>query len=652
MMKTATAVILAALPALANPPTDTAPLSGTPQIPAGAAEAPADLSGKAPTPKPPIAPPAGSPSSPSAAQAPQPAPQSTNPTAQAPQEQTPQEPSPEARTPQGAPPAAQAQPPTPQTNGQANQATPPDTPSGDRAAPPPESPVLQASVAEASDAPTSPELSSTAAQTPGTTDQARPAPTASPQQTAVTGDLTAAYRGIVKIEVAIRMPDYSRPWMTGRYGTGNGTGFMVDKGLFMTNAHVVANAERIYLSPYTDARKIPARVKFVAHDCDLALVEIDDTSAFEGVPCLQFSDNLPRLEDTVRAIGYPIGGSRLSVTRGIVSRIDAIPYSHPRNEMHMAVQIDAAVNPGNSGGPILMGNKVVGVAFQGLTNANATGYMIPTPVIKRFLKDVSDGRYDEYVDLGASFFPLENEALRRHYGLPQTPVGVVVGEVLQGSSADGVLQVGDVVLAVDGLPVDSSAMIILEGQRVQLEELAERAFKGDQVTFSILRQGEPMTVTATLHSLPGKDINLYAYDRQPRYVQFAGLIFQPLNLNVALTHKLDMKNFLVELDKFIHRGGAVVKDDLVIITDILKDEVNARLGQVTNNLVTKVNGVEVKGLRHLYELLYPEDPDARPPYTVIELSGKGRPIVIDNATVESANARISGNYGVNAPARL
>ena len=161
-----------------------------------------------------------------------------------------------------------------------------------------------------------------------------------------------------------------------------------------------------------------------------------------------------------------------------------------------------------------------------------------------------------------------------------------------------------------------------------------------------------MTVTATLRSLPGKDINLYAYDRQPRYVQFAGLIFQPLNLNVALAHKLDMKNFLVELDKFIHRGGAVVKDDLVIITDILKDEVNARLGQVTNNLVTKVNGVEVKGLRHLYELLYPEDPDARPPYTVIELSGKGRPIVIDNATVESANARISGNYGVNAPARL
>lgn len=448
------------------------------------------------------------------------------------------------------------------------------------------------------------------------------------------------------------MPDYSRPWLTGRYGTGNGTGFMVDKGLFMTNAHVVANAERIYLSPYTDSRKIPARVKFVAHDCDLALVEIDDTTAFEGVPCLQFSDTLPRLEDTVRAIGYPIGGSRLSVTRGIVSRIDAIPYSHPRNEMHMAVQIDAAINPGNSGGPILMGDKVVGVAFQGLTNANSTGYMIPIPVIKRFLKDVSDGHYDQYVDLGASFFPLENEALRRYYGLPQAPMGVVVGEVLKGSSADGVLRIGDVVLEVNGLPVDSSAMIMLDGQRVLLEELAERAFKGDQVTFSILRQGEAMTVTATLHGLPGKDINLYTYDKQPRYIQFAGLIFQPLNLNVALAHKLDMKNFLVELDKFMHRGGAVVKEDLVIITDILKDEVNARLGNINNSLVTKVNGVEVNGLRHLYELLYPEDPSSRPPYTVIELSNGGRPIVIDNGTVDNANTRISGNYGISEPARL
>ena len=138
--------------------------------------------------------------------------------------------------------------------------------------------------------------------------------------------VTAAYRGIVKIEVAKRLPDYKIPWQAGQFGRGSGTGFMVAPGVFMTNAHVVADAERIYVSPYADARKIPAKVKYVAHDADLALVEVEDSSAFADVPYLEFSKSMPHLEDEVRAIGYPIGGNRLSVTRGIISRIDTIPY--------------------------------------------------------------------------------------------------------------------------------------------------------------------------------------------------------------------------------------------------------------------------------------------------------------------------------------
>lgn len=461
-----------------------------------------------------------------------------------------------------------------------------------------------------------------------------------------------AYRGIVKIEVAVRMPDYSKPWQSGAFGRGNGTGFMVGKGLFMTNAHVVANAERIYISPYADARKIPAHVKYVAHDCDLALVEVDELDAFADVPCLEFSDSLPKLEDTVRAIGYPIGGSRLSVTRGIVSRIESIPYSHPRNIAHLTVQIDAAINPGNSGGPVLLGDKVVGVAFQGLLEANSTGYMIPMPVIKRFLKDIEDGVYDQYVDLGAVFFSLENPAMRAHYKLPQQPVGVVVSDIAKGGSCDGVLQVGDIVLAVNDCPVDSSAMIELDGERMQLEELAERSFKGEQVRFRILRDGKPQEVVATLKAAPGKSVNTFYCDVQPRYVQFGGLIFQPLDLNVVAARRIDVKEYLVEINKFMARGDSLKKKDLILITEVLTDEVNARFGgRVTNSMVSKVNGVEVTSLDQLAELLYPKD-GKRPDYTVIEVVGGDRPIIIDNATIDAANERISTGYGIPAPARL
>ena len=473
-----------------------------------------------------------------------------------------------------------------------------------------------------------------------------------PEPQAPAASLASAYRGIVKVEVVNRTPDYETPWQSGNFGRGTGTGFLVAPGRFMTNAHVVANAEKIDISLYADARRIPARVKFVAHDADLALLEIDDTSAFEGVPCLEFSEELPQLEDTVRAIGYPVGGNRLSVTRGIVSRIDTIPYAHTRNIAHMALQVDAAINPGNSGGPVLKGDKVIGVAFQGLLQANSTGYVIPMPVIRHFMQDVQDGRYDGYVEMGAQLMPMENKAMRRHYDLPDNGLGCLVADVVKGSACDGALQPGDVVMAVNGLPVDCTAMIELDGVRVRLEELAERAFAGDKIHFTILREGQVMETEASLAPLPSIRVLSRRYDEQPRYVVFAGMVFQPLEFNVVQAHQVSSADVMVELDRFTRGGESCVKDDLVLLTRTLPDEVNVRLTNTGRNLVTRVNGVEVKGLAHLHSLLYPAEGEPRPDYTVIELADAPRPLVIDNAAVDAANGRIAERYNIPAAARL
>lgn len=482
--------------------------------------------------------------------------------------------------------------------------------------------------------------------------QAQPVPVEQQTQGAAEKDVTSAYRGIVKIEVANSMPDYCVPWRAGRFGRGNGTGFMVAPGVFMTNAHVVANAQRIYVSPHTGAQKIPARVKYVAHDADLALVEIDDKSAFEDVPYLEFSDALPHLEDEVRAVGYPIGGNRLSVTRGIISRIDTIPYAHPQNDSHLIVQIDAAINPGNSGGPVLLGDKVVGVAFQGLRMANSTGYMIPIPVIRHFLQDVEDGRYDHYVEIGATFFATDNPAMRRRLGLKNDGMGAVVGEVARGSSSDGQLEVGDVVLAVNGYPVDGSAMIELDGERVKLEEIAERSFSGDVLSFSILRDGVRKEVKVKLQPFRAMDITGNVYDELPRYVHFAGLIFQPLQRNVAVENHLNSPGMITEMDDFIRGGGSTKKEDIVVLTDVLSDEVNARFTHYGSRIVTKVNGQEVKGLSHLFSLLYPENDGERPEYVVIEFKDAARPFVVETAALKAAHARIMAGYNIPEPARL
>lgn len=478
------------------------------------------------------------------------------------------------------------------------------------------------------------------AEQPAETPAAEPAPA----EAASANDVRAAYRGIVKVEVAVRTPDFAIPWNSGEYGRGNGTGFMVAPGLFLTNAHVVSNAERILIAPYGDARKIPATVKFVAHDADLALLEVADKAAFADVPCLRIGEGLPELEDTVRAVGYPMGGNRLSVTRGIVSRIDNVPYSHTMNGEHLAVQIDAAINPGNSGGPVLKGDEVVGVAFQGLRNANATGYMIPVPVIRHFLKDIEDGHYDGYVELGASFAETVNPAMRRHYGLSDDGVGCVVSDVAKGTSCDGKLQPGDVVLAVQGHPVDSAAMIELDGVRVSLVELAERAFNGDVLHFDIRRNGEPMSVDVTLSPMKAAEISSLIYDKQPRYVMFGGLLFQPLGVDVVKAHSLSRPDYAEELFDYVHNGGAAEKEDIVVLTDVLRDEVNARFEDLGRGVVTKVNGVPVTGLSQMASLLYPEGGEL-PEFIVIELAGAERPLVFDREAVQAANARIKASSG-------
>ena len=458
------------------------------------------------------------------------------------------------------------------------------------------------------------------------------------------------YKGVVKIEMDSLTPDYATPWNTGRYQGGIGTGFLIGENAFMTNAHVVSNAERIYISMYGDSRKIPARVKFIAHDADLALLEADDPKPFKGIRPFEFSKNLPHLEDEVRVIGYPIGGNRLSVTRGVVSRIDFTTYAHPRNTEHLTIQVDAAINPGNSGGPVLMGNKVIGVAFQGLNNANNTGYVIPTPVIRHFLEDIKDGVYDGYVDMGIQAAPILNPAMRKAFGLPDDEKGGLIGKVLKGSSADGVLRNGVLLMKVDGYDVDSSAMIELDGQKISMKELIERCFKDDRLPLDIIRDGKPMKVEMVMKPSPSRDLLMAEYDKMPRYVVFGGLVFQPIQRNVLAAADISMLDVALDIRNYQEDGGCVDHEDMVIITKVLDDEVNARLsGSISNSIVEKINGVKVKGLTHAYELLYPEN---MPEYVVIELKNGERPLVFEGKAMETANKRISKTYNIPKNARL
>src|SRR5437660_5199692 len=307
------------------------------------------------------------------------------------------------------------------------------------------------------------------ASTPAQNVVAVPVPVAPPRPN---GPIQKSLVRITATEVA---PDYRAPWNAGMLGRGIGAGFVIDGNRIMTNAHVVSNSRYLTIERDGDPHNYPAKVLFVAHDCDLALITVDQNFFYKNMLPLKFG-GIPELESTVSAYGYPIGGERMSVTTGIVSRIDFQLYTHSSIDQHLAVQISAQINPGNSGGPVMQDAKVIGVAFQGYSGDVVQGvaYMIPTPVIRRFLTDIKDGHYDKYVDLGLTPGNLQNPAQRRYFGLPDDGRGGVVRTVIEAGPAGKVLKEGDVLLSIDDHAIASEGFVGLEGERAEMAEVGER----------------------------------------------------------------------------------------------------------------------------------------------------------------------------------
>ncbi|MBW1721872.1 MAG: trypsin-like peptidase domain-containing protein [Deltaproteobacteria bacterium] len=449
-------------------------------------------------------------------------------------------------------------------------------------------------------------------------------------------------KGIVKVSVIAQVPDYSVPWNPGRMEQRAGSGFILSGNRLLTNAHIVSDARFIAVEKEGNPRKFEAGVRFIAHDCDLAVLKVEDESFFDGTVPLKIG-GIPALNSIVNVVGYPIGGKRLSVTRGVVSRIDYQLYTHSMMDQHLAIQIDAAVNPGNSGGPVLQNGAVVGVAFQVYRGeaAQGVGYMIPVPVIKRFLRDISDGRYDRYVDLGIRYFPLINRAMRRAVGLGPGEFGVMITQVFRGGPCGNMLREGDILLSIDGFPVSSDGYVAMDGERVHMAEVVERKLKGDKVRLKILRGKEPKEVTVSLYAPWPFQMQALRYDVRPRFVLFGGLLFQPLSrpfLERAKTRNVDL---IYRFSSYLDRELYLETPEIVVLSRILPDPINVYLQPFVNSIVRSVNGHRIRTLEDVAEAF--KKPSE---CYVIRLEGNGRPLVLEGKAVKVARERILRRYGV------
>ena len=297
---------------------------------------------------------------------------------------------------------------------------------------------------------------------------------------------------IVKIFATMRGPEVYRPWTKGSPTDATGSGVVIRGKRILTNAHVVNYASLIQVLANQAGDKLSATVEFIAPGIDLAVLKLDDESFFDSHPALDLSTNLPEIKAPVMAYGYPEGGNNLSITKGIVSRIEFAAYNHSASGLR--IQIDAAINPGNSGGPAVIGDKMVGLAFSHLGQSANISYIIPVEEIELFLADIADGHYDGKPALYDQLQTLENPALRKFLRLDKSVSGMVVHQPASSDAAYP-LKEWDVITRIGDEPVDDQGMIKLaENLRVSFLYRIQHVAKAGKVPLTIVRAGKEQAV--------------------------------------------------------------------------------------------------------------------------------------------------------------
>jgi hypothetical protein len=234
--------------------------------------------------------------------------------------------------------------------------------------------------------------------------------------------------------------------------------------------------------------------------------------------------------------------------------------------------------------------------------------------------------------------------MRKALRLPDDNKGVLITNVVPTSSSDGVLQPGDVLLSLNGNVIDSAGMVMIDGEETNFNEVVERKFAGDKVAVRFLRDGTWNDTEITLKPLPWSAMYAIQYEKTPRYMVFAGLVFQPLDTNLFATAKFSNVTVRRLYTDYVPKGLFQKRRDIVMLTRVESDPVTSQLGDFAGYAVDKINGVEVTDLKQAHALLYPEKP---PEFHVIELFGASRPLIIPSALVPDANERIALNYGLS-----
>jgi len=401
-------------------------------------------------------------------------------------------------------------------------------------------------------------------------------------------------KSIVKIFNTKATPSYKYPWKTSQISKVTGSGAIINNNQILTSAHVVASTRLLEVKKENDPKKYIAHIKYISHQADLALLEIEDQSFFNHTMPLQLSTNV-KVRDKVTVVGYPLGGKNVSTTTGIVSRIEQVYYVYSAESL-LAIQVDAAINSGNSGGAVVNEkNELIGIVMMKILKASNIAYIVPTEIINTFLQDIKDGKVDGFSKEKTYFSPIENDTLKEYYNL-HNDNGVLLSKV---SKYDKNLYINDILLAIDGKTIANNGTIDTKYGRISFSHIFNTKQIGDSVVLDILRDKQYIKVTHAITKV--SNLIEYEFSKQPRYIIYGGLVFAPITKNyLSIISKIEAAHIRKKL--YSKKKTDDYIEAITMIPTIFPHIVNRGY---TNwaSVLKSVNGIKIKSFKHLVKIL-------------------------------------------------
>ena len=399
-----------------------------------------------------------------------------------------------------------------------------------------------------------------------------------------------------------------------------------------------------------EPRKYSARLLIRDYHCGLAVLTVPDAEFFNGLKPVEFSEGARLFGETARVYKWD-AMTNLKEYSAELNK-SSIRFYEPGCGVLMH-QFSTVMNEGGNGEPVFINGKLVGITT-GLSSETKTLYALASDMIRRMLKDLSSGAYEGMPFFWINSVDIQNDVnLREYFGMGSGDSGVMATDVPSISSGGDVLKKNDIILSINGTPIDDNGMYDSGryGKLYYYGLIHLDKFVGDEIRMKILRDKKKIDVQFKLKPIPDNCcvIPLISNDRQPRYYIFGGLVLQELTIGYLESFgpewkKKGEKRMLYYYDTVKSMADEGADKKIVILNKVLPDPVNKGYQYYGNLVLKKVNGTAARDIAHLKKLV--DDSQGR--FVMFEFAGNSS-IVLDKRSALTGEKELLKKYNISSP---